>query len=118
VGCTQLGNLTSIDLPESVRKIDEKAFKDCVNLTSIVIPDSVTEIGASAFSGCTNLTSIIIPNSVKEIGEDAFKGCANLNVTCSPHSVAKDYCEKHEIHISVPNNMVNRLTKFLRNRKS
>ena len=56
-------NLTSITIPESVRKIGDYAFKGCEALTSINIPKSVRIIGDCAFEGCEALTSINIPES-------------------------------------------------------
>ena len=37
------------------------------------IPNSVTKIGECAFSNCMNLSKINIPNSVVKIGDDAFE---------------------------------------------
>ncbi|MBQ5710962.1 MAG: leucine-rich repeat domain-containing protein, partial [Alistipes sp.] len=74
-GCS---SLTSITIPDSVTTIEGGAFKDCSSLTSITIPDSVTEIGYCAFEGCSNLTSITIPDSVTTIGANAFAGCSSL----------------------------------------
>ena len=51
-------NLKSIDIPDYVVAIEEKAFADCTALTSIIIPSSVTTIGEEAFADCKNLTSI------------------------------------------------------------
>ena len=98
------------------------AFKGCRGLTSIEIPNSVTEIGERAFEGCTGLTSIsvvsdnakydsrdncsaiietvtnilisgckntIIPNNVTEIGVAAFEGCTGLTSIVIPNSVTE-----------------------------
>ena len=70
--------LTSITLPNSLRKIPYCAFIGCSNLSSLIIPDSVISIGDWAFEGCKSLTSIVIPNSVKSLGTGLFKGCSNL----------------------------------------
>ena len=50
----------------------------CDSLTSINIPNSVTNIGDKAFYGCESLKSIKIPNSVTIIGDDAFRECSSL----------------------------------------
>ena len=44
-------------------------------LISINIPNSITTIGDRAFYGCESLIKINIPNSVTTIGEGAFLGC-------------------------------------------
>ena len=49
-----------------------QAFGSCTDLTSITIPDSVKKIGDFAFSGCENLESIILPDSVIDMGWNAF----------------------------------------------
>ena len=75
--------LKSVNLPESVTRIEKYAFSDCTNLTSINIPENVTNIGDGAFSGCSNLTSIEIPESVTNIGDGAFSGCIFDSVKCN-----------------------------------
>ncbi|MBD5140496.1 MAG: leucine-rich repeat domain-containing protein, partial [Ruminococcus sp.] len=47
-------NVTQIEIPNSVKIIDENAFLWCENLKSVKIPDSITEIGNSAFEYCTS----------------------------------------------------------------
>ena len=74
--CTEL---TSITIPNSVKKIETSAFYGCSSLTSITIPESVVKIGDNAFWGCSGLTSLVIPNSVKEIGTHSFHGCTGLS---------------------------------------
>lgn len=74
-------------IPNSVTKIEERAFYGRTGLTSIKIPDSITEIGFQAFSGCVGLTSIDIPNSVTKIGRRSFEGCTGLTSINIPDSV-------------------------------
>lgn len=62
--------LTSVDIPNSVKLIEEKAFANS-DLDSVDIPGSVWKIGQKAFS-TNNLTSIEIGEGVKEIGKWAF----------------------------------------------
>ena len=71
-------SLTSITIPDSVTSIGSNAFSGCSRLTSITIPDSVTSIEKQTFYSCSNLASITIPKSVTSIGVEAFYGCARL----------------------------------------
>lgn len=80
-------NMTSINIPDSVKYIGMAVFSGCSNLISINIPNSVTSIGAEVFSGCSNLTSVNIPNSVTSIGMSAFENCSNLTSIDIPNSV-------------------------------
>ena len=61
-----------------VTSVGKEAFAFCDPLTSITIPDSVKRIGWKAFLDCESLEEIIIGNSVKGIGRHAFDGCDSL----------------------------------------
>ena len=61
-----------------VTSIGKEAFAFCYPLTSITIPDSVKKIGWKAFLYCDSLEDIIIGNCVKSIGWHAFDGCDSL----------------------------------------
>ena len=69
-------NLTTVELPASVKKIDDVAF-DSSSLTSITIPENVEEIGYASFR-YTNLTSINIPDGVVYTSTDVFAYCTSL----------------------------------------
>lgn len=92
-------NLTSVVLPESVKKVGkstfeqcqslesidlsgvteldtENLFTNCYSLKSVILPDNLTEIGPYMFSNCKSLVSLTIPQSVTVIGEKAFSQCA------------------------------------------
>ncbi len=64
--------ITSLELPDSVITIGEKAFYNCKNLTSVVLSDSVVTIGAYAFRGCINLENFVFGKNVETIGTWVF----------------------------------------------
>ena len=45
-------DITSLNLPEGVEKLEEKALYHCSKLSDIIIPASVVSIGANAFGYC------------------------------------------------------------------
>ena len=61
-----------------LNSISSYEFNGCSNLTSVTIPNAVKRINYRAFYNCSKLTSINIPSSIKEIGERAFDYCNNL----------------------------------------
>lgn len=66
-GCT---NLTKINIPSTVTKIDYDAFTDCTALKSIVIPasvETVSGISGGAFGGWTVEQTIYIEKSPSEV---------------------------------------------------
>ena len=86
-------NLTSVEIPNTVKSIGVRAFVECKNLPSIEIPNSVTSIEEQAFSLCDALTSIEIPNSVTSIGKQAFYNCyrlASVTIGNSVTDIAKE----------------------------
>ncbi|MCM1367821.1 MAG: leucine-rich repeat domain-containing protein [Roseburia sp.] len=86
IGCSDYSSVTSVNLRPDTVGIGYAAFVNCVNLTSIEIPNSVTRIECHAFNGCSSLTNIEIPSSVTSIGERAFHGCSSLTIYCEAAS--------------------------------
>jgi hypothetical protein len=95
--------LSSVSIPEGVKRINVQAFALCSSLRNVVIPNSVTNISDSAFTfntaltnlsigrgistisgnafaNCTSLPRITIPANVRVLGEGAFAGCSALKV--------------------------------------
>ena len=63
----------------TVTEIGEKAFANCT-VTSIYIPNGIKKIGTRAFYNCANITEIHIPSSVTEIGTQIFYKASSLNM--------------------------------------
>lgn len=77
----------SVQIPNTVTKIESGAFKYCERLTSISIPNKITSLGKDVFYGCNSLMSINIPSSITSIGDSAFFGCSSLTGVTIPNSV-------------------------------
>jgi len=78
-GLSSNPNLSSIDLPSSLKKIGNGAFSGSA-LTKITIPDSVTEIGEEAFSNCNKLVEVTMSKSVKVLQRSTFSSCNSLGI--------------------------------------
>ena len=66
--------LTSVEIPDSVREIQDYAFASNRELTSVQLPSSLKIIGINSFFCCSALESIELPSSLEEIGVYAFCG--------------------------------------------
>lgn len=79
-------NLASIDIPESVGRIEQSAFSGCTGLKSISLPQRLTEICDFSFYKCTGLSAVSIPNNVKKIGWMAFAYCSGISDITVPEN--------------------------------
>lgn len=76
-------NLSTVTMPEGLKRIGGSAFEDCCSLTNVTIPNGVTYIGGCSFAHCTRLSTITIPPSVQEVSGSAFLNChiGTVNIT-------------------------------------
>lgn len=65
-------------IPNSVSRIEDFAFANCLNLPALDLPNSITYLGEYSFSNCDSLTTLRIPSSVSIIDDFSFKGCDAL----------------------------------------
>lgn len=59
-------------MTDSIKVIEEGAFKGCPFLKQVIFSGTLKEIGDSAFSGCSNLVTAALPKSLEQIGRYAF----------------------------------------------
>ena len=71
-------NLKQIILLDSLSEIKEYTFQNCEELNNVKIPESVTTISTSAFSNCSSLETVKLPSNLRELGQYAFWGCKKL----------------------------------------
>ena len=72
--CTEL---SSVNIPKSVKTIEYSAFYMCKGLKEITIPDKVTTIGKGAFYG-SGLTNVTIGSGIEKIEATAFGATKDL----------------------------------------
>ena len=72
-------NIETLSIPNSVKILDERCFKDCNNLyqVSFGLNSKLEYIGKHAFNS-SNIESVRIPNSVRILDERCFYKCTNL----------------------------------------
>ena len=107
-GCTEM---TTIVLPEGIKRIGREAFAGCESLTEIVIPDSVTKIDTKAFAGCYSLTKIVFGEGVSAINNIGLENSDDLNTIVLKHlrfetiddtpnvAMGVDLAERMELHL-------------------
>ena len=79
-------NLKHTTLPKTLVEIPQAAFFNCP-LTTINLPDTVEKIDNYAFEGTSLSGSLYLPNSLKTIGISAFEGLKLTGTLTIPDSV-------------------------------
>ncbi|MBQ6173491.1 MAG: leucine-rich repeat protein [Clostridia bacterium] len=73
-------------LPANITVIETEAFMGDDSLTVIAFPESLERIESKAFYGC-HLMKITLPNSIEYIAPDAFDGNDGMVVVAAPNTV-------------------------------
>ena len=82
-----------VELPNTLEKIGEGAFYNCIRLQEINLPKSVGEIGEIAFMKCESLKEVSIPEGVTNISEYLFADCESLeSVKLSSKTTKIGFC--------------------------
>lgn len=71
-------NLISVQLPETLEKIEPYAFYNCYSLQSITLPNSLKSIGFEAFRSCRSIKELNISKGVREISDNFILDTVNL----------------------------------------
>lgn len=97
--------ITVVNFPDTITKIEEKAFAGSSIKKAFMHRSSITEIGAHAFSECKNLVQTDMPSSLTTLGEKAYYYCDHLKVatfrgdTANIDKFAFDACPKVKIYV-------------------
>ena len=99
-GLYEVVNVTELELPSTVKKIEKNFMKNSSDLQAVYIPQGVKTIEQGAFAGCGNL-EVYVPSSVKKIGKKAFGKDNNAEhvkmLYCEKNSAAYRYAKKNHI---------------------
>ena len=69
----------NISFPNTLKRIEEYAFSECINFNTESFPSSLEFIGLNAFANCTALTcKKPIASDTLTIETNAFYGCTNM----------------------------------------
>lgn len=72
--------ISSVVLPDNLRNLEQKIFKDCSRLQGIIrIPDKVIVIPTEVFDGCSLLDGVHFNENVVFISKNSFRNCYSLN---------------------------------------
>ena len=77
----------SIEIPKSVETIGTACFLNCSHLTSICLPERLKKTERDLFSYCENLTAIKFPDGLEVVEDGAFAFCTSLKKAILPDSV-------------------------------
>lgn len=73
-------NITVVRFPDTITKIEERAFAGSSIKKAFMHRSSITEIGAYAFAECKNLVQTDMPVTLAVLGEKAYYYCDMLKV--------------------------------------
>ena len=98
----------TVELPEGITRIGNNAFVKS-EITKITIPDSVIKIDYRAFAFCKSLSRVFLADSVRFIGKDCFRDCnenikiiTNRRTKANKLNVPPDEVEWYKKHLVEP----------------
>jgi len=80
-----------IEIPSSVKTIEENAFLECTSLKTILFNENsqLQTIKKQVFAGCVSLDYISLPEGTEYIGEKAFEYCVSLETVDLPSTITE-----------------------------
>lgn len=87
-------NQKSITIPNSVKEIEEGAFRDFKELKEVKLNEGLKSIGNYAFLG-TSISSVVLPKNIVSFGQAMFNSDCNIildsNITYISRDIAKAF---------------------------
>lgn len=99
--------VTELEIPSSVTRINQYAFYGCTGLTHVKIHSDLASIGTNAFSGCTGLTKVTTPDLATWWNVSFDSGDANP-LSQAHHLYIGDDTEVTEIEVPTSVTRINR----------
>ena len=93
-GALSSETLLSVELPDTVKRIDGLAMTDSTNLQRLRLPEGLTSFDSQCIMNCYQLHVLYIPASVTEIKQNYLKFDRILLV--EPGSYAEEYARAHD----------------------
>lgn len=84
----QNNNIISVELPDSVVSVEQRAFSACANLERVTLPKNLKTIGNYCFHTSPKISEFILPDTLTSIGNAAFQGTAISTITI-PDSIGR-----------------------------
>jgi len=79
-------SLVRVNIPDTVTRIEDRAFINCVSLRFIRLSINLKYIGNAAFYECS-LETVFLPPTVRRIGNNAFRDCESLRFCILPETI-------------------------------
>ncbi len=77
-GCLSDSPITKIELPASLKRIGDGAFRGCKELAEVKVPDGVHTVGGAAFKNCKGLKRLELGRHTKKLGWSLCEGCKSI----------------------------------------
>ena len=87
ISCFENSGVENISIPATVRRISEKAFKNCDNIKEADLSPELLYLGDEAYFDCDQLEKADITFGLEYLGAYAFANCEKLKSAYIPASV-------------------------------
>ena len=103
---SDLEEIVSVTVPETVNRIGRNAFRGCTGLKDVKLPNGITMIRRAAFAYCKSLSEVRLPRDLMYVDDELFQECTALrsvslgeNMWRIGRSAFSGCCELRELEI-------------------